>query len=238
MRRFFAVIFAVVICLGMLTACSGKTYTAFELYERSVNAVNEAGGFEAKYDISVEAPDVDYSSVDSSKVEVNGDNWHLDWYESYIDWHIGMWVVDGMMYLTDDYDKAMFAAGEEETVPPISDYLPDLTPELLEGVDVLKTEDGYSFSMEPTDEILSTAFEGMLKEFVSDENVREVSEMTFTFNTEGIIESIEYSGRISGEILVGEKTTATVSAKCVFIDAGTAPEVTAPADAEEYILVE
>ena len=237
MRRLFAVTFAVVICLGMLTACSGKSYTAFELYERSANAINEAGGFKAETDISVEAPDVDYSSADSSKVEVNGDNWHLDWYESYIDWHIGMWVVDGMMYLADDYDKAVFAAGEEETAPPISDYLPDLTPELLEGVEVLKTQDGYGFSIEPTDEILRAAFEGMLKEFVGDECVREVSEMTFTFNTEGIIESIEYSGRISGEILVGE-TTATVFAKCVFIDAGTAPEVTAPEDAEEYILVE
>ena len=238
MKRVFVAAFVMIICLGILSGCSaGKTFSAYEMYEQSVKVINEAGGFKAESSVEFLYPASGYSYTVSSGADVNGDNWYLRLYESDIDWQLDMYVVDGIMYLTDGYDKIRFKAGEGERAPAIEEYLPELTYELLENVEVEKNDDGFFFAIEPTVYILKAAFDGELSEFVNNEYVFANSVMTFSFDKNGIITGILYSGEVIGDFSIDE-TTINISAECVFTDAGTAPDVSAPADAAEYETLE
>ena len=234
MKKVFIVMFVIITCLCILSSCyAGKTFSAYEMYEQSVKAISEAGGYKAESDVEIAAAALDYSYNTSSTAEVNGDDWYLCLYESDIDWQLDMYVVDGIMYVTDSYDKIKFKAGDGEHAPAVTEYLPELPPEFLEGVEVVKTDDGFSFEIEPTAEILDVAFYGDISQFVNSEYSFTNSVMTFNFDKKGIITSIVYSGEVSGDFL-GSETTVSISAECVFTDAGVAPEVSAPADAAEY----
>ena len=236
--RIFALLLAV-ICVLTLASC--KKDTAASLYADSLKAVEEAGGMEANVSMKISAEfGGETETMDMEmKMKSNGDNMYI-----FMD-EVEMTYVDGVMYTK---------MGDIKTKETISldafkkDYgsmlttvdFPELSEEVLKDIELVEDGENRSFTVtldaatmqSYVDKIMSGLMGG------SDEDMPNIKissiVLTPTFDKDGNMTKmnmkmeISYEMEMIGEMKMGMDMTFTL------VNIGTAPTITAPADADSY----
>ncbi len=208
--------------------------TAYDLYSGAVNAMNEAGGFEADCKISVatSVASVDMSIDFNMNMQMNGENAKI--YIDYVDdTEMVTSLFDGYTYL-EIGDEIKFKVKNEDDDEFMADegILPTLTEEMLEEVELVENEDGSTsftveVSYEDAENLLNLTEEGM-------EVVPGSIMLSMTFDENDVIKSMKLEFDVSMEE-EGVAYTGTESIECEFINVGTAPEIKLNYPEDEYI---
>lgn len=208
--------------------------TAYDLYSGAVNAMNEAGGFEADCKISVatSVASVDMSIDFNMNMQMNGENAKI--YIDYVDdTEMVTSLFDGYTYL-EIGDEIKFKVKNEDDDEFMADegILPTLTEEMLEEVELVENEDGSTsftveVSYEDAENLLNLTEEGM-------EVVPGSIMLSMTFDENDVIKSMKLEFDVSMEE-EGVAYTGTESVECEFVNVGTAPEIKLNYPEDEYM---
>lgn len=208
--------------------------TAYDLYSGAVNAMNEAGGFEADCKISVatSVASVDMSIDFNMNMQMNGENAKI--YIDYVDdTEMVTSLFDGYTYL-EIGDEIKFKVKNEDDDEFMADegILPTLTEEMLEEVELVENEDGSTsftveVSYEDAENLLNLTEEGM-------EVVPGSIMLSMTFDENDVIKSMKLEFDVTMEE-EGVAYTGTESVECEFVNVGTAPEIKLNYPEDEYM---
>lgn len=233
-KRVAAFLMAAVMVLSLSGCELFARKTAYDLYSGAVNAMNEAGGFEADCKISVatSVASVDMSIDFNMNMQMNGENAKI--YIDYVDdTEMVTSLFDGYTYL-EIGDEIKFKVKNEDDDEFMADegILPTLTEEMLEEVELVENEDGSTsftveVSYEDAENLLNLTEEGM-------EVVPGSIMLSMTFDENDVIKSMKLEFDVSMEE-EGVAYTGTESIECEFVNVGTAPEIKLNYPEDEYI---
>lgn len=233
-KRVAAFLMAAVMVLSLSGCELFARKTAYDLYSGAVNAMNEAGGFEADCKISVatSVASVDMSIDFNMNMQMNGENAKI--YIDYVDdTEMVTSLFDGYTYL-EIGDEIKFKVKNEDDDEFMADegILPTLTEEMLEEVELVENEDGSTsftveVSYEDAENLLNLTEEGM-------EVVPGSIMLSMTFDENDVIKSMKLEFDVSMEE-EGVAYTGTESIECEFVNVGTAPEIKLNYPEDEYM---
>ena len=207
--------------------------TAYDLYSGAVNAMNEAGGFEADCKISVatSVASVDMSIDFNMNMQMNGENAKI--YIDYVDdTEMVTSLFDGYTYLEIGDEIKFKVKNEDDEFMADEGILPTLTEEMLEEVELVENEDGSTsftveVSYEDAENLLNLTEEGM-------EVVPGSIMLSMTFDENDVIKSMKLEFDVTMEE-EGVAYTGTESVECEFVNVGTAPEIKLNYPEDEYM---
>lgn len=233
-KRVAAFLMAAVMVLSLSGCELFARKTAYDLYSGAVNAMNEAGGFEADCKISVatSVASVDMSIDFNMNMQMNGENAKI--YIDYVDdTEMVTSLFDGYTYL-EIGDEIKFKVKNEDDDEFMADegILPTLTEEMLEEVELVENEDGSTsftveVSYEDAENLLNLTEEGM-------EVVPGSIMLSMTFDENDVIKSMKLEFDVTMEE-EGVAYTGTESVECEFVNVGTAPEIKLNYPEDEYM---
>lgn len=232
-KRVAAFLMAAVMVLSLSGCELFARKTAYDLYSGAVNAMNEAGGFEADCKISVatSVASMDMSFDFKVNIQMNDDDVKIS-LDYLNDTEVVTAMVDGYTYL--ELGDIKFKTQTEDGDEPMDNegILPTLTEEMLEEVELVENEDGSTsftveISYEDAESLLNLTEEGM--EVVPGSIV-----LSMTFDENDVIKSMKLEFDVTMEE-EGVAYTGTESVECEFINVGTAPEIKLNYSEDEYI---
>lgn len=232
-KRVAAFLMAAVMVLSLSGCELFARKTAYDLYSGAVNAMNEAGGFEADCKISVatSVASMDMSFDFKVNIQINDDDVKIS-LDYLNDTEVVTAMVDGYTYL--ELGDIKFKTQTEDGDEPMDNegILPTLTEEMLEEVEMVENEDGSTsftveVSYEDAENLLNLTEEGM-------EVVPGSIMLSMTFDENDVIKSMKLEFDVSMEE-EGVAYTGTESIECEFVNVGTAPEIKLNYPEDEYI---
>ncbi len=249
MKRIIAItISAIILALSLCSCAFLESATAYGLYSNAMKTIEKAGGFEADCTMTmgIELLGEMLEIESDMNMKQNGENSAIvtDSYGIVTE----IVLVDGVVYASvgdakikytvpeDDYSEE----GEEEDIS--SDIgiaeLPDLAKEVFENIDIIVNDDGtksitISLDAESAKSLLGSMddIDGLEDgESVTFENVV----LTMGFTEKNVLDTMSFSTDMVATVM-GIDMTSKISAEYKFVNFGTAPEISAPADADNYI---
>ena len=232
-KRVAAFLMAAVMVLSLSGCELFARKTAYDLYSGAVNAMNEAGGFEADCKISVatSVASVDMSIDFNMNMQMNGENAKI--YIDYVDdTEMVTSLFDGYTYLEIGDEIKFKVKNEDDEFMADEGILPTLTEEMLEEVELVENEDGSTsftveVSYEDAENLLNLTEEGM-------EVVPGSIMLSMTFDENDVIKSMKLEFDVTMEE-EGVAYTGTESVECEFVNVGTAPEIKLNYPEDEYM---
>ena len=235
MKRIIAVVLTLTIALAALSGCElSNKLTAFGLYTKAVNTIREAGGFEAEcaavIDLALLSMDVDMS------IKQNGGDSEI--VVSMLGDEVSTTTIVGDMVYVD-------AAGIKTRYPkPVSESsgnevsaLPKLAEDLFTDIEIVKDENGgKSLTVFIGADVLDTLFGSAMSSDVIAMTFEDAG-LTMYFDPDNNIESMHVDCDAKMD-LAGFEMSAVMSLDYTFINLGTAPEINAPENADDYVLVD
>lgn len=232
-KRVAAFLMAAVMVLSLSGCELFARKTAYDLYSGAVNAMNEAGGFEADCKISVatSVASMDMSFDFKVNIQMNDDDVKIS-LDYLNDTEVVTAMVDGYTYL--ELGDIKFKTQTEDGDEPMDNevILPTLTEEMLEEVELVENEDGSTsftveVSYEDAENLLNLTEEGM-------EVVPGSIMLSMTFDENDVIKSMKLEFDVTMEE-EGVAYTGTESVECEFVNVGTAPEIKLNYPEDEYM---
>ena len=232
-KRVAAFLMAAVMVLSLSGCELFARKTAYDLYSGAVNAMNEAGGFEADCKISVatSVASMDMSFDFKVNIQMNGENAKI--YIDYVDdTEMVTSLFDGYTYLEIGDEIKFKVKNEDDEFMADEGILPTLTEEMLEEVELVENEDGSTsftveVSYEDAENLLNLTEEGM-------EVVPGSIMLSMTFDENDVIKSMKLEFDVNMEE-EGVAYTGTESVECEFVNVGTAPEIKLNYPEDEYM---
>lgn len=257
MRRIKSCILIFLATLILLSGCEAKALsdpTAWELYSTSKSAFKDCGNafyVDAQYRVrnGCEPDDPEHTYYWKYDITYKRNGWdaykgslNLDTDEVIESTYLG--GLGGTRYINDSIGKNTLKVKKNylfRNFFHISYFLPNLTEKYLEGVEVEKTEDGFSFEIAPDDDMLKT-FPANSHFWLNEEDYfRDSSSMTLHFDKNGIIQNVELHVVVKSVTYLDPTTDElynyrnTVDYSWTFVNPGVAPEILPPEDAENYV---
>lgn len=233
-KKAFLTAVAILVAISLTGCAIFDTLTAYGLYSRAVSKIEKAGGFnvDCVVAMSFNVLGEDITMDMSINVKTNQDSaqYSVDMAgesvtSTYIDDKIYVEYGDYLIFYTSTDTDLM-----EEL---FGDYdIPSVTKDTLEGVEVVRNDDGtkeivFSFDDESMQEIFGT--------IVSDLDNVTVEDVVYTmvFDKKNNLSAMTVDCNLSYDIL-GYTMTGKMNMEYTFIDFGTAPEITLAHDESEY----
>ncbi len=219
--RIFAILLAVV-CLFSFASCEKDT--PYSLYVNAMKSMEESKGFDAT--VSVTMKMMGATTTVEMDVKANGDSMAMS-SEGYSIVYVG-----GVMYMSMDMmgtstktktELSLEEFKEEYGEDMITDeYFPTLTEEDFAEIELVENDDGtrsFTKALDTKDieKLINDSLDGLIED---DVELKDIS-MTATFDKDDSIKALS--------IKVGDLMTMSFT-----FNSMTAPEITAPADADEY----
>lgn len=232
-KRVAAFLMAAVMVLSLSGCELFARKTAYDLYSGAVNAMNEAGGFEADCKISVatSVASMDMSFDFKVNIQMNDDDVKIS-LDYLNDTEVVTAMVDGYTYLELGDIKFKTQTEDDDEFMADEGILPTLTEEMLEEVELVENEDGSTsftveVSYEDAENLLNLTEEGM-------EVVPGSIMLSMTFDENDVIKSMKLEFDVTMEE-EGVAYTGTESIECEFVNVGTAPEIKLNYPEDEYM---
>lgn len=244
MKRILCLATALVILATTLSGCAlTKKLTAFGLYSRAVLAIREAGGFEA--DGTVTAT-FDQDLIENANIKMNF-NLKKNGDDSRIQLTMANALLSTKTVIGEDVyvetlgQKLRYTRTESssEKAPGSFDasIIPDIAEEIFKSIDIIESDDGSkSVTVIIDDDTLYDLVAQMTQGNLSKESGIEFDDATVTmkFDENNDLDAMQISSDISYELLKIFELHGNLTIDCRFINIGTAPQISAPDDAEEY----
>ena len=242
-KRIFALLTALV-CIFAIASCGKET--AYSLYNESVEKLNAANGYEVnvKTDIKVEVAGQTQDNTIEMKLKANGNNLAMDTNVDVMGESVEVSVVyvDGTAYTTmgDVKYKASVSLEELKNDSGMASFeLPGMTEEDLKEIELKEDGDNRSFTVTLKGDDVKNFMENMgdLTDGIFDEGVEfSFGDMTleYTFNKDSVMTNMTADLSASAEV-GGQSISMTLKMVYDIVNIGTAPTITAPADADSYI---
>lgn len=242
-KRVFVLITAL-ICLFALASCENET--AYSLYSGSVEKLNAAGGYEMNADVDI-AITIGSQTVEGSmqmNLKANGNNAAMDYSMDMMDNKVDMSVayVDGVAYTEMSGVKYKAAVSEEELESDggmASFELPEMTEDALKDIELTEDGDNRSFTVTLTGDDVNSFWESIgsvadsLAEMGADIDFGDLT-FTCTFDKDSNMTDMKVDITYIMDVS-GQEASVAMSLDYDFVNIGTAPTITAPADADSYI---
>lgn len=249
MKRIIAVIVSVTVLALSLSSCAlFDAVTAYGLYSKAMKTIEEAGGYEADCTMvmGIELLGETLEIESSMNMKQNGDDSAVvtDSYGIVTE----TVLVDGVVYVNLSGVKTKYtvpehdvnADGDESDVS--SDIgiaeLPDLAKEVFENIDVITNEDGTKAITLALDAESAKSLLGSMEDIEDlgegEEIAFENIVLTMCFTEKNVLDTMSFSADIVASVM-GITLDSSITAEYKFINFGTAPEISAPSDADSYI---
>lgn len=249
MKRIISVILSVIILALSLSSCAlFEAVTAYGLYTKAMKTIEKAGGFEADCTMvmGIELLGEVLEIESTMNMKQNGDN-SATVTDSY-GVKTETVVFDGVVYSNVSGVKTKYPVPEddESTEDEESDVasnigiveLPELTKEVFENIEVTMNEDGTKAISIALDAESAKSLLGSMEDL---ESIGEGEDVTFEnivltlgFTEKNVLDTMSFSADIIASVM-GIELDSNISAEYKFVNFGTAPEISAPADADSYI---
>ena len=242
MKRILIITLAL-LCIFSFSAC-GKD-NAYDLYSDATKKLEEANGGEfnmtTKTTVTVAGKTESYEI--KMNVKTNGNNMTITSEDSEIMPFTSATYIDGVLYMETDAGKIKSTVSLEDLDDELGSFgttntveqLPDLTEDKLKDIELTEEDGIRSFTTTLTMDELKPMMEGMGMDF------DEMPEgLTFTATIKVSFDKKDnmtgYSLSINMGMTEDEYTISYVfDIACDFVNPGTAPTITAPADAADYV---
>ncbi len=241
--RIFALLTAL-LCLLMLASCAQDTPQS--LYTDAAEQLKAAGGYEinAKMDISVSVAGQTQDVSMDMNMKANGDNSAVNTKMELMGQNMDVDVVyvDGVAYMNQGDSKVKTTVSLEELQEEagmISSFeLPGMSEEELNEIELTKDGDNSSFTVTLTGDEVKDFMNhmGSLTESMAGADATlSFGDMTitFTFDKDSALTNMKATVTATATVQ-GEEMTMDMSMDFDFVNIGTAPTISAPADADSY----
>ena len=236
--RIFALLLAV-ICVLTLASC--KKDTAASLYTNAMKAMEEAKGFEANIQMGVtmelagESEEMDMEMV----IKANGDNMYL------LADDMEVTYVDGVMYTKLDSIKTKETVSLEDFKKEYGATLssvdfPELSEEALKDIELVEDGNNRSFTITldaaTMQSYVADILGGMMggdPDEMPDIKINAIV-ITPTFDQDDNMTKMVMKMDLAYDIAMIGEVKMSVNMTFEFVNPGTAPTITAPADASSY----
>lgn len=233
------------LCLFALSSCAQPT--PYELITDAGEQLSAANGYEinATVNMSTTIGGEDMLVTVDMDMKSNNDNYAMDLAvhlsEETDDMEFGVVYADGVAYVTDGDTKSRFTLTaeqlEEELGVSASFELPTLTEEQLSDVKLVKEGDSSTFTVTLSGEEVNQFMENMGAVTSMTGMVGEMSfgDMTlvYTFDQDSRLTSLAADVTVTVDSN-GEEMSMDMEMTFDFVNIGTTPTITAPADAADY----
>ena len=242
MKTRILILFLAIACILSFAAC--KKDTAASLYTNAMTTMEEANGLEAKVcmKMTMEMAGETQSQDMDMVIKTNGNNMYMTM-EDYV-----ITYVDGVLY-TDmgEFGKTKETVSLEEfkeqygSISSTTDF-PELTEEALKDVELVEDGDNRSFTVTLDAATMKSYVNELMGDMMGaddsiDLDIKNIV-LTPTFdkddNMTKMIMKMEVSYNMEG---LGEMKMS-LDMTFEFVNFGTAPTITAPADADSYVTEE
>lgn len=248
MRRIIAIaVSAVILALSLCSCALLEAATAYGLYSKAMKTIEKAGGFEADCTITmgIELLGEMLEIESSMNMKQNGDN------SAVVTEAYGITtesvLVDDVVYVNLSGVKTKYtvpesdASAEGEGGDISSDIgvaeLPDLAKEVFENIEVLVNDDGTKAITIALDAESAKSLLGSMEDIEGVEEGESVAfeniVLTMGFTDKNVLDTMSFSADLVATVM-GFDMTSKITAEYKFINFGTAPEISAPADADSY----
>lgn len=244
MKKALTIALTFVIAATMLTGCLfQQKLTAFGLYSRYTKKVADAGGCEMDAEISLSIMGINVTA--EMNVKTNGDNLKMT-YGIGGETQSTITIIGEDVYmdqLGEKYRTVMDKEAQKEAFSNNSEALMGLIEESFEGVEVIENEDGTkSLTLSLDFETVLSLMGGKDELFGSLEDedssidfTDSLLTMNFDENDDLSTMSLKCTMKMSQS---GLSLSTDITAEYTIINLGTAPEVSAPEDADDYVFIE
>lgn len=230
----FGLIFALLLSL---VGCSfGDRLTAFGLYKRAFDKINDAGGFEADCDAAISfglGGLGDFDTAFKMNIRKNGENSRSE--VSVTDGGSSVTTIIGSdVFVESDGAKLRYTIAENsEETESAGGLIPSLAEEIFENLEVVKNDDGtksvtVSLDSETVEKLLADAAGQQETGITFDGAV-----MTMNFDERSDLDTMNISCDASYTVL-GFTLSGRLTLDYKFINLGTAPEILPPDDPDSF----
>lgn len=232
MKRIIAIALTILIALTVFSGCAfTDKLTAAGLYAKAAKKLKDAGGFEANAQLTMDLQilkvtmDMNFKqNGDDSQtvISVSGDEIS------------SVTTVDGITYTNQAGVKTKTMAIKPETDEGSLSGLPDLAEELLDNIEVEIEEDEKKIVVNIDSETAAKFLASTGSDSLGNDVIFNDAVLTVIFDKDDDLSRILFSGSATATEL-GVTMTVGFELTEEFVNFGTAPEITLPEDADEYV---
>ncbi len=242
MKKILALVTVLALAVSLSSCALFEKVTAYSLYAKAMKTIEKAGGYEADCTMAM-AMDFLGEEIEIAydmNVKQNGDDMKMFMELEGVTTETTF--IDDVVYMSVSGQKIKYTVSSEELGEKLADSLgsaelPDLAEDFFENIDVIESEDGTKTVTLALDNDTAKEIMGIVGDqseelggTVGLENIF----FTMTFTKENVLDKMTLDCDMTITTM-GISMSVHMAVDYVFVNFGTAPEVSIPEDADSYV---